>query len=118
MTLKEKYWAWYNAHIVKGFYKSWAWLTSVASLLIAYGPDAATFVLEHADLIQTGLPSLPPALKSLVLLVAHGIIFFVRPLKQKSMPPAVVEVPVIVTTPAPGEPWPQAGKPEGTESAL
>lgn len=94
-TLKARYWAWYNKRIVPGFYKSIAWLASVSSLLLSYGPDVATLLLEHMDLIQTALPALPDRWKAVVLIVGHGIVFFFRPVRQRNMPQPTLPVAVV-----------------------
>jgi hypothetical protein len=89
MSLKERYYAWYNQHIVKGFYKAYSWLASLLGVVIAWGPDAANFVLEHIDLITGALPTLSPGAKAIILLSANLAVLLLRPVKQKNLPPPV-----------------------------
>lgn len=93
--------AWYQRNIVANFSKSWAWLASLFGVLIAYGPDLAGFVIEHIDLISAAVPTFPAWAKAIILLIAHGAVLVLRPIKQSNMPPeavpvAVVNVPAVV----------------------
>lgn len=99
--------AWYQRHIVPNFTKSIAWLASVASFAIAYGPDAASFVLAHMDMLAEAVPTLSPGWKLAVLTLGHLIVFFGRPIRQDNMPQpttpvAVVNVPAAVDVPIGG----------------
>lgn len=99
--LKARVKAWWQAKIVKNFYKSWTWLASLLALVVTYGPDVANLVIDHIDLIGDTLPTLPAGWKSAILLAAHLFIFFARPIKQKSLeqpgiPVAVVNVPDVI----------------------
>lgn len=101
--------AWYQRNIVANFSKSWAWLASLFGVLIAYGPDLAGFVIEHIDLISAAVPTFPAWAKAIILLIAHGAVLVLRPIKQSNMPPeavpvAVVNVPAVVAVDNPPGP--------------
>lgn len=87
--------SWWAAKIVPGFTKSWAWLASLAGVLVAYGPDLAAFLIDHIDLVSVAVPTFPSWAKALVLLAAHAAVLVLRPLKQANMPQPTTPVAVV-----------------------
>ncbi len=80
--MTERFKAWYLAHIVPGFYKTYSWVSSAIGVLIAFGPDAANLVIDHSDLVVSAFPTLSNSTKALVLLAAHVAVLVLRPVKQ------------------------------------
>ena len=95
MNALRNWWQGLRARIVPGFTKSWAWLASLAGVLIAYGPDLAAFIIDHIDLISTVVPTFPAWLKALILLAAHLGVLFLRPIKQANMPQPTTPVAIV-----------------------
>lgn len=98
MNAVRAWWQGLRDRLVPGFQKSWAWLASLFGVLIAYGPDLAGFVIDHIDLVSVAVPTFPAWAKAVILLIAHGAVLVLRPIKQANMPQpstpvAVVKVP-------------------------
>ena len=81
--LNEKLVAWYNLHIVKGWYKTWTVWAAAAALLL---PDLLQLLLENADLVFSSLAPMEDETKARLRLVMIAVIPVLRSLKQKSLP--------------------------------
>lgn len=86
-SVKSAVKAWWGRTMVKRFYKAYSWLASVGAMVLSYGPDVANFGVSYFDLLNQAFPVFDDSTKLIILLVGHGIVFFVRPVKQpESMP--------------------------------
>jgi len=83
---------WRESKIVKGFWKSWAWLAAVGGFVVTVVPELASYLFLHTGVINTAFPKMTPETKELILTVAVGLVIVLRPFRQKNMPPVTIPV--------------------------
>lgn len=82
--MKQQLIDWYNAHIVKGWYKTYTVWLSVAALV---GPELLQVALDNFDTFVTAVPLLSDGTKSLIRVALLVAIPVVRAIKQQNLPP-------------------------------
>lgn len=91
MTLKERFFAWYDKYISAGYKTAWSWWANGIGLVIAGGPDALNWALSNFDLITSAMPTLSLEHKSQLLLATNALAFVLRMIQQKSVQRAQIK---------------------------
>lgn len=85
--MKQKLIDLYNAHIVKGWYKTYTFWLSFAALVGPELPNLLQVVLDNFDVFSAAIPLLGDGTKSGIRIVLLMAIPIARALKQPSLPP-------------------------------
>lgn len=97
---------WYNAKIVKGWYKTWVvWAAAGAVVL----PEIINIIVGNLDLIFSGVPVLGETGKANIRLFFLVAIPIIRAIKQKNLPKPAETTPAAPTQTAQDQPQTPAG---------
>jgi len=85
--MKQQLTDWYNAHIVKGWYKTYTFWLSLVALVGPELPGLLQVVLDNFDTFTTAVPLLSDGTKATIRVVLLVAIPLVRAIKQQNLPP-------------------------------
>jgi len=85
--MKQKLIDWYNAHIIKGWYKTYTFWLSVAAILGPELPDLLQTLLDNFDAFSSAVPLLSDGAKATIRFALLMAIPIVRAIKQNKLPP-------------------------------
>ena len=86
--------AWYDKHVVKGFFKAESWIVNAGAVLIGIVPDLINLLLSNWSMVDS-LPTLNAEHKLYLFAVANVLATILRARKQKNMPQETVPVAVV-----------------------
>lgn len=83
--------AWWDEHIVKGYYKATSFIANAIAVLVGIVPDVLNLVIESWFMVDTAIPTLSAEYKLYLFGAANVAAMILRAIKQKSVQRAAIE---------------------------